>query len=198
MDLSLLLRENEERYEITLDSEQRDRTLLYLANIERWRQKVSITTISEPAEFLRFHFFEAFWAADQFLQGIDRIADVGSGTGFPGLALAIRRPTLKTTLIEPNQKKGLFLSDTARKLQLDCRVFCGKGEAFRQWPEQSLATLRALKPSPALLDLLSKHRVQLLHFRGRERDNLLEAWTILKEEKLPGSDNRWLTLYSCP
>lgn len=198
MDPLFLLRENEERYGIDLDSRQRERTLLYLENIEKWRQKVSITTISEPGEFLRFHFFEAFWAADRFLEGIDRLADVGSGTGFPGLAMAIRRPSLATTLIEPNQKKGLFLSDTSRKLQLSCRVFCGRGEDFRLWQDQSVATIRALKPSPPLLQLLAEHQVRLLHFRGRDRDQLLDTWTILDEVKIPDSDNRWLTLYCHP
>jgi len=48
-----------------------------------------------------------------------RLADVGSGAGFPGIPLAMARPALDVKLIEPNAKKFAFLSEVIRQLGLD-------------------------------------------------------------------------------
>ncbi len=63
------------------------------------------------------HFGESMFAAGKVPISEGRLADVGSGAGFPGLALKIMRPELHVILIEPNSRKSVFLSEVARCLQ---------------------------------------------------------------------------------
>src|SRR5260370_34871983 len=67
---------------------------------------------------LRFHFGESMFAAFSVPIEKGRLADVGSGAGFPGLALGIVLPGLSITLIESNSKKAAFLAEVARELNL--------------------------------------------------------------------------------
>lgn len=100
---------------------------IYVSLLQRWNQRIPLTTVTSPTEVLRFHFGESFFAASvvPIIQG--RVADVGSGAGFPGLALRLVRPDLELLLIESNAKKAAFLSEVVRELKLNrVRVFRGR------------------------------------------------------------------------
>ena len=85
--------------------------------LEFWNRKVALTSITNAEEIVRFHFGECIFALtlQDFSGG--RLADVGSGAGFPGLALKLFRSDLRVTLLEPNKKKCAFLNEIARKLE---------------------------------------------------------------------------------
>ena len=84
----------------------------------RWNRKISLTAISDPAEIVRFHFGESFFASKVIPIQDGRLADVGSGAGFPGIPLAMVASALKVSLIEPSAKKCAFLAEVARSLNL--------------------------------------------------------------------------------
>jgi len=90
----------------------------YISLLLRWNQRISLTTVVDPMEILRFHFGESLFAAPSVPIEKGRLADVGSGAGFPGLALGIVLPGLSITLIESSSKKAAFLSEVARQLDL--------------------------------------------------------------------------------
>ena len=105
-------------YEFSPDSGQCDAIRTYISLLLRWNQKISLTTVVDPMEILRFHFGESFFAASSVTIEKGRLADVGSGAGFPGLALGIVFPRLSIILIESNSKKATFLAEVARELNL--------------------------------------------------------------------------------
>ena len=91
---------------------------IYVRTLLFWNQKVNLTTVTEPQEILTRHFGESMFGA-QFLGRRDGVlADVGSGAGFPGLALKLACPALRVKLIEPTIKKAVFLSEVVRALEL--------------------------------------------------------------------------------
>lgn len=90
----------------------------YMTLLEKWAGRVSLTSIRDPEEIVRFHFGESIFALHVSQINNGRLADVGSGAGFPGLAIKLARPKLSTTLIEPNKKKSAFLHEVARTLDL--------------------------------------------------------------------------------
>src|SRR3981189_3396097 len=101
----------------------------YMALLLAWNEKINLTAIRDPLEMLYRHFWESMYAAVAVpLQG-GRLADVGSGGGFPGLALKIIRPELQVFLIESNVKKATFLAEVVRELAItDARVLVSRYE----------------------------------------------------------------------
>jgi 16S rRNA (guanine527-N7)-methyltransferase len=91
----------------------------YIALLLRWNKRISLTSVEDPAEIVRYHFAESFLAvkACESLDG--RLADVGPGAGFPGIALKMYNQSLEVSLIESNSKKCAFLSEVIRALELE-------------------------------------------------------------------------------
>ena len=84
----------------------------------KWNKAMSLTSVTELEQILAFHFGESLFALPMLPVEKSRLADVGSGAGFPGIPLAMARPSLEVTLIEPNAKKFAFLSEVIRQLGL--------------------------------------------------------------------------------
>jgi 16S rRNA (guanine527-N7)-methyltransferase len=94
-----------------------------------WNEKMNLTAIRDPLEILNRHFCESMYAAGAVPVENGRLADVGSGGGFPGLPLKIMRPDLQVFLIESSIKKATFLAEVIRDLELtDARVLVGRYE----------------------------------------------------------------------
>jgi 16S rRNA (guanine527-N7)-methyltransferase len=90
----------------------------YMKVLLAWNEKINLTAIRNPLEILYRHFCESMYAAISVPIKLGRLADVGSGSGFPGLALKIIRPDLRVFLIESNIKKATFLAEVIRDLGL--------------------------------------------------------------------------------
>jgi len=90
----------------------------YIKILLTWNEKVNLTAIRDPLEILHRHFCECMYAAEAIPLENGRLADVGSGGGFPGLALKIIRPGLQVFLVESNIKKVTFLAEVIRELGL--------------------------------------------------------------------------------
>ncbi len=120
-----------EPYGVVASPEICDAVRKYCALLAQWNQKISLTAVRDPEHILRFHFGESFFAAGAIRIRGGRLADVGSGAGFPGLPLRIAVSGLSVTLIESNTKKATFLSEVIRELHLDhCDVFRGRMESY--------------------------------------------------------------------
>ncbi|UCF36671.1 MAG: class I SAM-dependent methyltransferase, partial [Acidobacteriota bacterium] len=64
---------------VTLSLEQEEQLDRYLATLQEWNQRVNLTAVREASDLLRFHFFEALWAARNFMTPRTHLADIGSG-----------------------------------------------------------------------------------------------------------------------
>lgn len=91
----------------------------YIELLLLWNKQVSLTTVTNPVEIVRFHFGESAFAAHAFHVDHGRLADVGTGAGFPGLPLKSVRPELEVILIESNARKVVFLREAVRAMLLD-------------------------------------------------------------------------------
>jgi 16S rRNA (guanine527-N7)-methyltransferase len=101
----------------------------YIRVLLTWNEKMNLTAIRDPLEILNRHFCESMYAAVAVPVENGRLADVGSGGGFPGLPLKIMRPDLQVFLIESSIKKATFLAEVVRDLGLtEARVLVGRYE----------------------------------------------------------------------
>lgn len=90
----------------------------YIEILLAWNEKIDLTAIRDPLEILYRHFCESMFAGISVPLEDGRLADVGSGGGFPGLPLKILRPGLRVFLVESNIKKATFLAEVVRELGL--------------------------------------------------------------------------------
>jgi 16S rRNA (guanine527-N7)-methyltransferase len=90
----------------------------YMRMLLAWNEKINLTAIRDPLEILYRHFCESMYAAVVVPLQSGRLADVGSGGGFPGLPLKILRPELELFLVESNVRKATFLAEVVRELEL--------------------------------------------------------------------------------
>src|SRR3974390_1661762 len=116
-------------FQVPLDDKQVHCIQQYISTLRHWNEKLNLTAIREPLEILHRHFCESMYAAVAVPIDCGRLADIGSGPGFPGLPLKILRPDLELFLVESNIKKGTFLAEVLRELGLtDARVLISRYE----------------------------------------------------------------------
>ena len=105
----------------------------YIKILLTWNEKINLTAIRDPLEILYRHFCESMYAAEIIPERGGRLADVGSGGGFPGLPLKIVRPDLLVFLVESNLKKATFLAEVVRELGLKgVRVIVSRYEGLSE------------------------------------------------------------------
>jgi 16S rRNA (guanine527-N7)-methyltransferase len=92
------------------------RLLRLLDELTRWNRSYNLTAITDRAEAITHHLLDSL-SAQPDLRG-NRVADVGTGAGFPGLPLAVVNPIRHFTLIDSSQKKIRFVSHAIRTLEL--------------------------------------------------------------------------------
>jgi len=141
----------------------------YLELLLRWnstpaKRGINLTSVRQPEEIITRHFGESFFLASQLFPTAPATnlsaIDVGSGAGFPGLALKIYAPRLELTLIESQHKKATFLREVIHALTLtDINVFSGRLEDFAaegNFPGANLITLRAVERFAQALPVAAK------------------------------------------
>lgn len=107
---------------IVLPAEVQARLLAFAALLQKWNRVYNLTSIRDPAQMLTHHLLDSL-AVLPHVAGIERLADVGSGGGLPGIPLAIasagRAPQLSITSIETVNKKASFQQQAKIELQLE-------------------------------------------------------------------------------
>lgn len=144
---------------LAVDTAGVERLLIYLAELMKWSRRVNLIARDTPeAQAVETHFLDSL----TLLPFVDEAAaphllDVGSGAGFPGLALACVRPEARCTLCEPRQKRVSFLRHVVRTLGLvNVEVVADRVEAHAaDWPGRfTHITSRAVAEPAAFLPLV--------------------------------------------
>lgn len=91
--------------------------ITYLRELKKWNRAYNLTALESERDIIIKHFFDSLLYLT-FIEEEKSICDVGSGAGFPGIPLAIVRPELAITLVEPSRKKCAFLKHLRRTLGL--------------------------------------------------------------------------------
>ncbi len=100
-------------FALSLSAETIDKLLIYLDLLIRWNRKINLTAIGTAEECVTRHFGESFLIS-KIVKLRGRLLDIGSGAGFPGLAIKLIAPDLDVILLEPIAKKRAFLKEVIR------------------------------------------------------------------------------------
>ncbi len=160
-----LLTDGASQVGLRLDARQLERFERYYRLLVEASRRMALTTALTYEEVQQRHFLEsaALTAAlrEEGLlpsEGENRLIDVGSGAGFPGVPMKILAPQLSLTLVEATAKKATFLRRLVRELDLgDVQVLVGRAETLAgEVPHREayqLAVSKAVAPLPTLLEL---------------------------------------------
>ena len=95
------------------------RFLTYLFELKKWNRAYNLTALKNDRDIIIKHFFDSLLFLKAFPEGSGNICDVGSGAGFPGIPIAIIRPDISITLVEPSRKKCAFLRNIKKVINLN-------------------------------------------------------------------------------
>ena len=159
----------------------------YYAMLADWNTRVNLTAITAPEDVAKKHFLDSLAAAPYLKEGA-RVADVGTGAGFPGLPLLILRPDLKLTLMDSLQKRLIFLEAVLQELGLSAERVHARAEDAGQNPkyreQYDAALTRAVSALPVLCELtlpLVKVGGVSIAYKGDAAEELAQAGNALKQ-----------------
>lgn len=117
---------------INLTDEQIQQFIVYYEMLVEWNKVMNLTAITEYDEVMKKHFIDSISLIKAFdVSRSASVIDVGTGAGFPGLALKIAFPQLKVTLLDSLNKRIQFLNAVIEKLGLDeVETIHGRAEDF--------------------------------------------------------------------
>jgi 16S rRNA (guanine527-N7)-methyltransferase len=172
----------------------------YIGMLLAWNDKVNLTAIRDPLEILYRHFCESMFAGISVPVEAGRLADVGSGGGFPGLPLKILRPALRVFLVESNLKKATFLAEVTRELGLtDAQVLVRRYEELgEEIAPLDFVCSRALGEFPAFLkwaqspQISAKQVILWIGDRDLTEIQKIDAWHWKEPIPVPNSMRRLL------
>src|SRR5271167_4672406 len=128
-ELELLVR-GAAALELKLDAAQSEALLRLVDELEAANAQFNLTAIRDRPGMLRKHVLDSL-SLQPFMRGM-RIADVGTGAGFPGLPLAIVNPQRRFSLIEATGKKARFVAQAAERLGCtNVEVIHARAENYR-------------------------------------------------------------------
>ena len=119
----------------------------WLERLEEWNARIDLTAARSPDELVDLMLADALFLAPRLPRDA-RLVDVGTGAGAPGLALALLRPDLRVTLVEPLGKRAAFLRTVLGEAgRADVVIERARGQAVAGRRAWDVATSRAtLKP----------------------------------------------------
>ena len=143
---------------IKLNDKQYEKFFIYMQEIIEWNKNINLTAITEEKDIIQKHFVDSLTIL-KYTNNNDKIIDVGTGAGFPGIPLKISNETLNITLLDSLNKRILFLNNIIEKIELkNIKTIHSRVEdsaTDMQYREQyDIATSRAVAQLNVLLEYL--------------------------------------------
>ncbi|HWZ30417.1 MAG TPA: 16S rRNA (guanine(527)-N(7))-methyltransferase RsmG [Bryobacteraceae bacterium] len=176
--------------EFPLSAQQLETLEKHYNLLSQWNRKLNLTRIERLEDAVHLHYGESLFLAEALPEGPHRIVDVGSGAGFPGIPVAIRRPESSVTLVESHQRKAVFLREASRDLP-NVQVFAGRAEDLKG--SYDWVTARAVTPADVLKLRLAPRAALLMS--EPDLEGLTPPDSVLK---IPGSERRVVAMFNVP
>lgn len=161
----------------------------YLEEMLRWNRSINLTAIKQPEEALEKHLVDSLTLLP-LMQGSERVLDMGSGAGLPGIPLKISLPALRVLSVDSVHKKIVFQQHIARHLGLQdfearsCRIqsLLMDVDSVQSF---DVVTARALTHLSQLIEMAEPflaHGGRLLAMKGPEGDKELDESALVLEK----------------
>jgi 16S rRNA (guanine527-N7)-methyltransferase len=209
-----LIRETQQLFGIQLSSRQISLLATYEHELIEWNAKFNLTAIRDVEGIRTKHFLDSFSAVQAWKVPPSRLIDVGTGAGFPGLALKIVYPAIHLTLVESVGKKAKFCQHIVETLALEhVDVLTARAEEVGRMPAHREKYDWAIARAVASMPVLAEYLLPLVKVGGgilaqkgesapSEAQSAKKAFTLLGgrlrqlvKVELPGvADERYLVI----
>ena len=159
--------EKVQKLKIYINNDQIQKFHIYMELLLEWNKKINLTAITDESEIILKHFVDSLTVL-KYIDEKDKIIDVGTGAGFPGIPIAIMMPNVKITLLDSLNKRISFLNEVIKELDLknvetihSRSEDCGKDMLFRE--KYNIALARAV----ANLSTLSEYLLPFVKIKGK-------------------------------
>ncbi len=124
------IKQKASQLQIILNENQINHFFKYMNLLLEWNEKMNLTAITDPKEIILKHFIDSM-IISQYINNNDRILDIGTGAGFPGIPLKILNTENEFTLLDSLNKRINFLTNVIQNLGLEkVRAIHGRAEEF--------------------------------------------------------------------
>lgn len=164
-----LARDAQTHFNLSLTPRQVSALTLYEHELIEWNQKFNLTAIRDPESIRTKHFLDSLSCALAWKSATppQRLVDVGTGAGFPGIVLKILYPAMQLTLVESVGKKVTFCQHMVQKLALEnVNVIHTRAEELGRKPEHRESYDWAVARAVAGLNILSEYLLPLVRIGG--------------------------------
>jgi len=170
----------------------------------KWNRAVRLVGNTDPEVVVRRHVLESLALLPLILEPRGSLLDIGSGNGFPAIPLKCALPNLRVAMLEPTQRKSLFLSTVARELGLeDCEVMrarVDRPQDLARLGKWDCITMRGVAAIPAVLAgapaaLRPKGRVLFMvgeAGRGEVLRRIVAPLELIGCHPMPSTDSSYL------
>ena len=168
------LTREEFRHVAGVSRETLERLDAYVARLRIWQRRVNLVSAASMADVWRRHVLDSVQLFPFVPRSSQRLVDLGSGAGFPGLVLAILG-SRGVELVESNSRKCAFLAEAARHVSVDVTIHHARIESLPAGPAD-IVTARGCAPLPKLLDYAERFiapPTQCLFLKGARVDEEL-------------------------
>ncbi|NLZ82472.1 MAG: 16S rRNA (guanine(527)-N(7))-methyltransferase RsmG [Clostridiales bacterium] len=128
-----------EQLNIVINQDQKDKFLQYYELLIEWNKVMNLTTITDFVEVINKHFLDSLALVKIYNLTNEKIIDIGTGAGFPGIPIKIAFPNTKIVLLDSLNKRINFLNEVINSLKLDEITTihgraedCGKDRNYRE------------------------------------------------------------------
>jgi 16S rRNA (guanine527-N7)-methyltransferase len=154
---------------LELSSYQVKQFLDYMEYLQKWNKKINLTAIDNSREIIIKHFLDSISCVTEMnLQKGDKVIDIGTGPGFPGIPLKIINPGIELSLLDSTNKKVNFLKNLSRKLDLnDIDFIHGRAEDYGQETDYREKFDFVVARAVSSLNILCEYTIPFLKHGGR-------------------------------
>ena len=180
------LKDKANQIDIILEEKQIENFYKYMNLLLEWNEKMNLTAITEPNEVILKHFIDSLTISN-LIEKEQKVIDIGTGAGFPGIPLSIVNNE-NITLLDSLNKRIIFLEEVINKLELkNIKAVHSRVEEFAKNKKEremyDIATSRAVAPLNVLLEYLLplvKVGGRCICMKGSNIEEIDEAKNALK------------------
>lgn len=167
-DNIMLLKKELGKYNIAIDDDMENKFNIYLNILIEWNQKMNLTAITDPREIAIKHFLDSAILIDavKFNEG-EKVIDIGTGAGFPGVPLKIIMGSIDLTLLDSLKKRLVFIEELKKNIKIEASAVHIRAEEGSRKEEYREKFDKAVSRAVASLNVLSEYCLPYVKVGGK-------------------------------